>query len=151
MTVDRGSSADIELLMDHRKRLWEEVGSRSAEAIERVLPAYREWLIQGLSEGSILSFIARREGIVLGSGCLWIRHAHPKPSLSKFVEAYLMAMYTEPDYRRIKVASTIVQSAIDACRELGIERINLHASEAGMKVYEKMGFTYTTEMRLKLV
>jgi GNAT superfamily N-acetyltransferase len=59
-------------------------------------------------------------------------------------------MYTEKGFRRAGVASTIVQCAIEWSKEHGYKTISLHASEAGIPLYEKFGFKQTAEMRLML-
>jgi hypothetical protein len=43
-----------------------------------------------------------------------------------------------------------VQAAIESCRERGLSAVLLHASDAGRPLYESMGFTPTSEMRLVL-
>ena len=66
------------------------------------------------------------------------------------VQPYLLSMYTEPDFRRRGVASMVVKEAINWCRKNKYERLMLHASEMGRKVYSQLGFKRTWEMRLDL-
>jgi GNAT superfamily N-acetyltransferase len=63
---------------------------------------------------------------------------------------YLMSMYTETAFRRKGIAKSIVCNAIAWSREHGYDKINLHASEMGRHLYESLGFSATTEMRLRL-
>jgi len=44
----------------------------------------------------------------------------------------------------------VVKEAIEWCRRNKYERLMLHASEMGRKVYSKLGFKRTWEMRLDL-
>ena len=148
--VTRGTVNDIDVLMQHRLKLWSEVSTRSADEIKARIFPYREWLSAGIENGCVTPFIAKSEGAVAGSGCVWIREIEPKLGLSRFEEGYLMAMYTEQHFRRQGVASAILQAAIAYLRERGVERMTLHSSESGRPLYEKFGFGDTTEMRLNL-
>ncbi len=148
--VTTGTIHDIETLMQHRFKLWSEVSTRGADEILARIPAYTEWLRAGIEKGCVTPFIARSQGTVAGSGCVWIRDVEPKLGLSRFEEGYLMAMYTEQHFRRQGVASAILQAAIAYLRERGVERMTLHSSDFGRPLYEKFGFGDTTEMRLNL-
>jgi len=44
----------------------------------------------------------------------------------------------------------VVQTAIEWCRKNRYERLMLHASDMGRKVYRKFGFKRTWEMKLDL-
>jgi len=55
-------------------------------------------------------------------------------------------MYTEKQYRNNNFANLIVERAIRFCRDLGIKRVFLNASEAGRPIYEKVGFRAAPEM-----
>lgn len=44
----------------------------------------------------------------------------------------------------------VVGQAIAWCRKHGYQRLTLHASDMGVKVYEKFGFKRTREMRIDL-
>ncbi len=150
IVVFSGSPADADLLIQHRQRLWQEVSSRSEEEICSRLQSYREWLMAGLGKGDVHAFVAKTGESIAGSCCVWVRSVEPKLGLTLFAEGYLMAMYTEPAFRRMGVASALLKKSIDFCRERGVERIVLHSSEYGKPLYEKFGFTDTTEMRLDL-
>lgn len=150
ISVAAGTVKDIDCLLDHRRRLWEEVSSRSREEIEATMPRYRSWLEGGFADGRVVAFLASIRGRVAGSGCIWVHEVEPRVSMSRYVEAYLLSMYTEPEMRRMGVASSIVEEAIAWCRRGGIERLSLHSSAQGKGLYEKYGFSETTEMRLRL-
>ncbi len=44
----------------------------------------------------------------------------------------------------------VVKEAIEWCRKKKYERLMLHASEMGRRVYSQLGFKRTWEMRLDL-
>ncbi|KYG36762.1 acetyltransferase [Bacillus gaemokensis] len=64
-------------------------------------------------------------------------------------EAYILNMYTLPEYRGNGLAKKLLQHCIKECKENGVKRIWLHSSKDGELLYKKMGFTHkTNEMEL---
>ncbi len=142
---------DIELLVQHRLRMFLEMLPELESEVEASEAKTKEWIQQKMSEGTLVGFIAKTvEGQVLGSGCLWLREERPNPWVSASSEPYLMSMYTEKVSRREGVATMIVQKAIEWSQEHGYDAIYLHASPEGRRLYESLGFHPTSEMRLRL-
>ncbi|HLY77617.1 MAG TPA: GNAT family N-acetyltransferase, partial [Thermoplasmata archaeon] len=63
---------------------------------------------------------------------------------------YLFSMYTEPGFRGRGLASRIVREAIRLSRRRGYTRVVLHAAPLGRRVYSRLGFERSWEMRLLL-
>ena len=63
-------------------------------------------------------------------------------------EAIVLNVYVEPAWRRRGVAETLMRVVLDALAARGIRRIVLHASDEGRRLYERIGFVPTNEMRL---
>ena len=63
---------------------------------------------------------------------------------------YLLAVHTERKYRGQGLASRIVKEAIKWARKHGYPRVELHASDQGAGVYERLGFKRTNEMRYEI-
>jgi GNAT superfamily N-acetyltransferase len=61
----------------------------------------------------------------------------------------ILNVYTEPEFRRRGIARQIVVTILDWAQQRGLRTINLHASNEGRSLYEKLGFEATNEMRLK--
>lgn len=55
--------------------------------------------------------------------------------------AYLMNIYTRPDYRKVGVGNEIISWLINRAKEKEITKIYLEDSEAGEKLYRKIGFS----------
>jgi GNAT superfamily N-acetyltransferase len=62
-------------------------------------------------------------------------------------EAYIVNVYTEPEHRRRGLSRRLMEEVIAWCRANGMTRITLHASRAGRRMYEDLGFVTTNEMR----
>ncbi len=55
-------------------------------------------------------------------------------------KAYIMNMYTDPEYRRQGIAFETLRLLVEDAKERGINAISLEATEAGRPLYEKFGF-----------
>lgn len=55
-------------------------------------------------------------------------------------KAYIMNMYTNPNYRRLGIAYKTLELLVADAKEKGIKAISLEATEMGRLLYEKFGF-----------
>jgi ribosomal protein S18 acetylase RimI-like enzyme len=63
-------------------------------------------------------------------------------------EAIVLNVYVEPAWRLRGVAEALMRAVLDALTERGIGHVVLHASDDGRRLYERLGFVPTNEMRL---
>ena len=56
-------------------------------------------------------------------------------------KAYIMNMYTRPEYRRMGIAYRTLDLLVQDARDRGISCITLEATAMGRTLYEKYGFT----------
>jgi GNAT superfamily N-acetyltransferase len=144
---------DLELLVAHRRRMWEEIGGRLRAHLDRADPVYRRWAGRNLRARHLVGFVADApDGGVAGSGVLWLAPTQPRPGrLARNARLpYVMSMYTAPEFRGRGVASRIVRAMMRWSSEHGYGRITLHAAPMGRGVYERLGFVPTNEMRRDL-
>ena len=67
--------------------------------------------------------------------------------------AYIMNMYTKPEWRRKGIGLALLEKLIEEIKKKGIESVVLHATPYGRPLYEKYGFRENDgdiEMILKL-
>ncbi len=55
-------------------------------------------------------------------------------------KAYIMNMYTAPEYRRQGIACHTLDLLVEEAKEQGVSQISLEATAAGRPLYEKYGF-----------
>lgn len=55
----------------------------------------------------------------------------------------------EHAWRRRGVAEALMRAVLEALAGRGIRRVVLHASDEGRRLYERLGFTVTNEIRLR--
>ena len=57
-------------------------------------------------------------------------------------KAYIMNMYTAPEYRRQGIAIHTLDLLVKNAKEQGVLQITLEATDMGRLLYEKYGFVY---------
>lgn len=62
---------------------------------------------------------------------------------------YVLGVYTYPEFRRMGVASQILDRLLETGKEKGIVAFELHATPFGESVYLKAGFEYFDEPTLR--
>ena len=150
LTVARATLRDIDTLVQQRRAMWEDLGIYDKDMLDRADRIYKPWARTRLRNGELRAWVVRSRDFIAGGGCLWLQPIQPRPRSAIRVQPYLLSMYTDPRFRRMGVASMVVQEAIGWCKKNGYPRLMLHASEMGRKVYRNFGFRRTWEMRLDL-
>lgn len=138
---------DFETLVAHRLGMWRDMGGKSERALQAHRPVYRAWALPRLRSGELTAVIAEVDGQPVGSGALWWMPAQPRPGLAASTNPYILSMYTRPEYRGLGVATAVVKALVRIARQGRAGRVTLHASAQGRKLYERLGFELTTEMR----
>ncbi len=101
--------------------------------------------------GGYLGWLAVADGRIIGGVGVMPRRMLPRPSIPRgHLEAYVLNLYVEPDWRRKGVARALMAAVLAWARRRRIPLASLHASEMGRPLYRGMGFKPTNEMRLIL-
>lgn len=129
--------------------MFRDMGQGTADELARMVTAAEPTLARALEDGSYRHWLAVASGRVVGGGgvllCPW--PANPRDACTE--RAMILNVYTEPEFRRQGVARRIVETILLWIRARGLRSANLHASDEGRVLYEKLGFVATNEMRLK--
>jgi GNAT superfamily N-acetyltransferase len=142
---------DVGKLVQHRRGMFEDMRVGNRRALDASDAVYRKWIKLALRRGTVVGWLAEVRGQVAASGCIWLQPALPNPERqTPLIRPYLFSMYTEPQFRRMGVASRIVREAIAWSQRNGYPCIILHASKKGRGLYRKHGFTRGWEMGRKL-
>jgi GNAT superfamily N-acetyltransferase len=115
--------------------------------------ATASYLQDAMVRGEYLAWLAETRGTAIGGAGVQLRPILPRPRLEtddiEFgPEAIILNVYVEPAFRRRGVADALMRALLDALATRNIRRIVLHASKEGRRLYERLGFTATNEMRL---
>jgi GNAT superfamily N-acetyltransferase len=88
---------------------------------------------------------------VVASGGVTMVSMVPVPEDCSCTVAYIHSIFTETEFRNHGLAEQIMETISQFCKERGVKRLILNASDAGMPLYEKIGFEpATNSMRMFL-
>lgn len=151
LTVRRALLRDLDALVHQRRAMWEDMGVGTTNELDEADRAYRKWARPRLKSGKLVAWIVENDNReIVGGGTLWLQPTQPWPGAKVTIRPYLLSMYTEPEFRRMGVASSIVKEAVKWSKKNGYSALLLHASKIGRRLYPKLGFKRTWEMRLRL-
>ena len=74
----------------------------------------------------------------------------PDPRNKRGIEAYIMNLYTLPEWRNQGIATKLMEEIFTFVKKKGINLIRLHTTEGARSTYEKVGFIEVdNEMELR--
>ena len=103
-------------------------------------------LVQALREERCAAWILRDGPRAVGSACVMFFQRLPYPEGS--LHAEIGGVYVAPEFRGRGYASEMVKEAIAWAKARRVRKISLHASDSGRAMYERLGFSAGSEMRL---
>jgi len=144
--------SDTSLIADQRYLMFSEIGKIDDEMLAKARIPYEPWLAERLSKGSYHGILVECDGQVIAGAGMWVGMSAPLPSLgtSDHRRAHIVNVYTHPDHRRQGIAKELMNRLLEIARREGYPVIDLHASDAGRRLYESMGFRATNELRLMM-
>jgi GNAT superfamily N-acetyltransferase len=144
-TMRRVCNGDIDALVEMRLRLLQETHFASAgKDFAEMERSFRSYFEKYIPSGEYIGWVVESKGQVIGTGGMVYWHKPPLDGDSSGREAYIMNMYTFPDWRGRGIASQLMDKLIEEARAAGIRRIRLHASETGARVYITKGFRFNS-------
>ena len=103
-----------------------------------------------LETGEHIAYLVYDNGLFIGAGGVSFYQVMPTYHNPSGKKAYIMNMYTNPQYRRRGIAFHTLDLLVKDAREQGISQIALEATDMGRPLYEKYGFVkMEDEMELK--
>jgi len=141
------TAADAQLISHHRRRMFIDAGRVDDQVLGEMSHHFEPWVAKMIGEKKYLGWLTcDGDRVVAGLGLLlldWPPHMLDPQSCHR---AYLLNMYVEPEYRRRKLGSYLIEMALVEARRRAIRVVALHATEEGRRLYENIGFQPTNEM-----
>lgn len=136
----QATSADVSLIMHMRMLFSDElVGKQAGEqekALEESLTAYFAREINR----SYFSWYATVDGDAAAIAGMTIRVQPGNVKNPSGRWAYIMSVYTKPQYRKRGLSGHLIERLIETGKQLGITAFELHATPEGEPVYLRKGF-----------
>lgn len=142
----RAAAEDIEQLTETRIRVLRAANKLSPDTdMSEVERQSYEYYRQALSDGTHIAYLVFDGSRFVGAGGVSFYRVMPTYHNPSGCKAYIMNMYTDPEYRRRGIARGTLDRLISDARERGITSISLEATEMGRPLYEKYGFVKTED------
>lgn len=104
---------------------------------------------KALEDNTHYAILVMEDDKFIGAGGVSFYSVMPTYHNPSGKKAYIMNMYTAPDYRRQGIAYKTLDMLVKISKERGINQISLEATEMGRPLYEKYGFVkMESEMEL---
>jgi GNAT superfamily N-acetyltransferase len=148
-TIRPASTPDIPHLVAHREGMFRDMGVDCD--YPAMAAAYRRWLDDALPSGVYRGWVAETtDGEVVAGGGVIVMPWSPGPTVLDPRMAYVFNVYTDPAHRRRGLARRLMEEMHAWCRAEGIARVSLNASEAGLSIYESMGYEVYPEPMMRV-
>ncbi len=108
--------------------------------METVRQASYEYYQKALATDEHVAYLVYDKGRFIGAGGVSFYRVMPTYHNPSGRKAYIMNMYTAPEYRRQGIAMRTLDLLVQEAKAQGITQIALEATEAGRPLYEKYGF-----------
>jgi len=140
--IQKAELADIELLVKWRMTVIHEVFSIPMNKPLKTLEQENRLYYQStLPSGKHIACFSYADNIIVGCGGICFYQEMPSPDNPTGNCAYLMNIYTCPEYRKHGIGKKVVKWLIQQAQQKGIVKIYLEASECGRSLYQEIGFT----------
>ena len=151
-TIRQTVPEDLEEILNHRRLMFHDMGHRDRAILDAVVRSSRPCLRRYLAENSYRGWfaIAPDGRVASGAGLLITDLVSGPLSPEQTRRAYLLNVYTYPEFRKQGLARELTLRVIGWCRAEGFNILWLHASQYGRPLYESLGFEQTNEMKLIL-
>jgi GNAT superfamily N-acetyltransferase len=160
MLVRLATPGDARAIARHRARMFQEMGQLPADAFDALRDAAEAFVGDAIGRGEYVGWLAasaERPDIILAGAGVQCRRVmpHPVPQAEGGVRiaagrhAIVLNVYTEPAWRRHGLGELVLREVLAWARAERLDRLVLHASDAGRPLYERLGFVATNEMRFQ--
>lgn len=95
---------------------------------------------RALESGNHISYLVYGDGTFIGAGGVSFYQVMPTYHNPTGKKAYIMNMYTAPEYRRQGIAMHTLDLLVKDAKAHGVSQIALEATDMGRPLYEKYGF-----------
>ncbi len=153
--IRRATEADAGVIASHRAGMFRDMGQVPLALYENFRASAETWLINGFRSGQYVGWLATAAGEVIGGAGAQLRRVSPHPiqkangeiAIAEGRHAIVLNVFTEPMWRRRGIGEALMREILSWSETERLDRLILHASAEGRKLYKRLGFVMTNEMR----
>lgn len=150
LTYKKATIDDIDVLTETRIEVLRAANKLSDDVdMSEVKKQSYDYYEKALCNGTHIAYLIFDESCFVGAGGVSFFQVMPTYHNPSGKKAYIMNMYTNPDYRRQGIAYKTLDMLVKDAKSMGITDISLEATAMGRPLYEKYGFIKVNdEMKL---
>lgn len=137
ITYRKLKTEDLDIFIRMRIDQLREEGAK--EDIDLV-PALRDYYERHLANDTFVSWLAMDGEKMIGTSGMSIVEKPPYFGCPNGKIGLLSSMYTEPSYRRMGIAKTLLGKVVDEAKKRGCGTVQITASDMGVMLYTDFGF-----------
>lgn len=151
-TYKKATLDDIELLVETRVEVLRAANQLSDDVdMLEVKQQSEEYYLESLKNDTHTAYLIFDDELFVGAGGISYFRVMPTYHNTTGRKAYIMNMYTKPEYRRKGIAFKTLDLLVQDAKSKGITAISLEATEMGYPLYAKYGFVkMNDEMELMI-
>jgi ribosomal protein S18 acetylase RimI-like enzyme len=134
-------------------RLWDLLFDENGTTSEEPWKGYaREWFTRYVDDTRNARFpVIEVAGELVATAIGTLEIGVPNPQCVRGRTVRLTNVITLPEHRGQGHGTTLVLDVVAWARSIAADRVDLSATPAGQRIYQKLGFTVTSAPRMKLV
>ena len=141
LTYKRATIEDIDILTETRIEVLKAANKLSDDAdMSEVKEQSYNYYKKALRDGTHIAYLVFDKSRFAGAGGVSFFQVMPTYHNPSGKKAYIMNMYTSPEYRRKGIAYKTLDMLVKDAKSMGITAISLEATVMGRPLYEKYGF-----------
>ncbi len=150
-SIRRATLQDVEALVSLRLKLQQESGHLTeVQALSDLRQATYRYLLEALPTEAFLVWVAEASGQIVATSGLILFQKPPSERNLSGMEAYILNMYTLPQWRGQGIATTLLHTVLTFIKQTRAHRIWMYATQDGKPLYQKAGFVVKTRHTLEM-
>jgi GNAT superfamily N-acetyltransferase len=141
ITFRKADVTDIPQLIDLRLRFLKEIYPNANTTHDQKLADHLSiYLKEHIAKDNFVNWFAEYNGKAVASAGIVFYNQPPLYHNLEGKVAYILNVYTLPEYRRQGIAKTLLQKIMQEAKDRNTGKVSLHTSEQGRLLYEQFGF-----------
>lgn len=151
MIIRKAGYSDIDSIVENRLEFMGSLYKEEQTFSEEFINDTYEYLKENIVKDTFVAWIAKENASIVSIAVVCFYDLLPMMSNKTGKTGYILNVYTLPEYRRMGLATTLINHLIEEARGRNVHKLMLSATEEGMHVYKKMGFhVLVNEMALNI-
>ncbi len=139
MEFRKATINDVDAFVENRMQFI--VSVREVANPEQFRQLTREYVQQHIEQDDLIIYIATDGGKIVASCLACVYTTMPVPVCYSGKTAEILNVNTLAEYRKQGIAEKLLTMLIDELKSVGVGRVFLQYTDAGLHLYEKLGFT----------